>query len=1661
MAKRITSSRVKKWAVGSGIVGVPLAVLMIWFMVSLGAIDITGFSGDTICAGTENDPCYAYINFTVNEDIFIYPSENWSSTAFYTDIQPKSVKMFRSWGNSWREIKLNQSCTGTWCGLSNSKDTRKFSFAFREGRNYQIKYEVLKEDPNSDIKWGFADIDPTFYGKDKYKTYDKKEKKVTLRDKNFKNISEVKLDSALDVLVPRGYNQIAEYTKKINGTEETIGLFTEVKKGDKAEWIPTFNFDNVKGDLSIESFELIDLKTNKNFNRTIDVKIKKIRQISKPTYATQCVEILNETYHSNGTMTCSKIVVGSHFEDEVYWEKINLTQSPGIKIKIKEWAIWSEGLNAGLVSYWKMDDESGVVLDSVGTGVNNLTNTGTAANTTGKIVYGYDFDGTNDYLTNGGTISAVSDLKTYSINMWVNPDDIVNQNMIVGSAHESVDRLAIGFVQSGIHARSYTPDIQINATYTPGIGVWAMVTYIHYSNDTHLLFVNNVSVTGVGDVASTQTTADFVLGASNNPTVYRFNGKMDEASVWNRSLTSSEMNDLYNNGAGISYTTDFVDSIPPTFDEFPENISIDYGTSFSQEINGSDETEFDGYGINWTDKYSIGYVSGVLTNTSELKAGIDLINITINDTAGNINSSMMRVEVNKSDEILYILMNETSPIEYGTTFNLFSNASTAFTLYLNDSLKSNNSAHNLAANTYNITAIRTDQENYSSVYDEETIVVQDTVSPIIGFVTPSINNTVTDKNYIPVEVDINETNPKNVTYIIANDTGIWNTTTYLMATDSSNVTINWTGLAEGVYIVNVSTSDQVANIASTAKRYITYATFSLHINFIEGDEIAELGSLINITANTTISSVDLCLSINHSAWGTNYTCNTGTVTLNFTPTNFRKTNFSILNKDNYNIYFDDVPMTYNFTVSSHQYDEPDNLFVNITGTNNPKDILFHNLNNTAVNLSNSTERIQSIDRYFPGKLNGSLIWLDHDYTYTNTSINISYFTAGESTLYFLLDDIINGYHNNIYRFFLNLTGFSQGTEYTNGSITEPIGFSNFGSIDESQTDCQLDLSGVILAKNVTEDWYYYDDFADNIVNQTRWTNTTYDAAGSQQSYVIETGGNLKVHTNDYGIVGTPTATATSNLLDKINSDTINTSLTANYLGVFGADHPRGDVRVSFGGVEIFDNYDIQTTPGGGTESGTIDLDFEFTKVNHTSWNARIWGWDNASATGTATRNSFYNGNLTIVTIINNNLTFLSSSSDGGDGSTTAATTVLIPEVNRSLWTRENCTVISNSIYDASGDILQATITAWENGTATEESRTYYLSADNGDNWEATGGASGTTHVFSNTGRNLRWRADMNITGTDDFNVTEGIIKFNASIPAGNITNLSIDWGGDGTWEYNLSGQLNNTNVNTIANLSFINLSAAFVEANKYLTGYAPHTYIIPLVISSDSLGNLQVDGINLTYNPNPISLNVSHNLTNILSNSTNFSIFKIPMSGDNSSTGLNGSVLVDDLKYDYAGGNNTISIIAHFGDLTGNITRFISYYYSRWDYNFIPSAVDYIFFGPQTPTDQNVTPHGQTSLAPILNITSLNYNDLNSTLSIYLNGTISCVNTTLSQTINKTDGFFINESWQNITTLNYLEYTNVSLWADYNCSYSDWYIYNPQLYFRQCIHGGLCVTELT
>lgn len=170
MAKRIYFETIKKYAIGAGISSTAIIFLLFWYLSSMELITIHSYTGDTICAGTIDEPCIAIINFTVNkEDIFIYPvgyDPYGRDTPFNFTEGLSEWKLQRSWGKGWRNIDLTKGCTGSWCGCYWCTKTKlaKYSYVFRTGRIYTIRIVAYKQNAFQDVKWGFATIDPVWKG---------------------------------------------------------------------------------------------------------------------------------------------------------------------------------------------------------------------------------------------------------------------------------------------------------------------------------------------------------------------------------------------------------------------------------------------------------------------------------------------------------------------------------------------------------------------------------------------------------------------------------------------------------------------------------------------------------------------------------------------------------------------------------------------------------------------------------------------------------------------------------------------------------------------------------------------------------------------------------------------------------------------------------------------------------------------------------------------------------------------------------------------------------------------------------------------------------------------------------------------------------------------------------------------------------------------------------------------------------------------------------------------------------------------------------------------------------------------------------------------------------------------------------------------------------
>ncbi len=250
-------------------------------------------------------------------------------------------------------------------------------------------------------------------------------------------------------------------------------------------------------------------------------------------------------------------------------------------------------------------------------------------------------------------------------------------------------------------------------------------------------------------------------------------------------------NEGNNNNTGI-YTLTTVDITPPTFDENPVNISIDYGISISQEINGSDETEFDNYAINWTYKYSIGFTSGVLTNTSALGVGIDLINITINDTSDNIAYALMRVEVNKtipegSLTINYSTwtINETQSVIIGLSESNSGDDDLTYIVYRDNVAKSTGETWSPALGTYDYVLNTTGGANWTAnaSMDVQILTVNDITNPSIIITYPIA--TTYSENVSSLNYTYTETNPDSCWY--STDNGATNSSAVNMGVNFTNV----------------------------------------------------------------------------------------------------------------------------------------------------------------------------------------------------------------------------------------------------------------------------------------------------------------------------------------------------------------------------------------------------------------------------------------------------------------------------------------------------------------------------------------------------------------------------------------------------------------------------------------------------------------------------------------------------------------------------------------------------------------------------------------------------------------------------------------------------------------------------------------------------------
>lgn len=178
---------------------------------------------------------------------------------------------------------------------------------------------------------------------------------------------------------------------------------------------------------------------------------------------------------------------------------------------------------------------------------------------------------------------------------------------------------------------------------------------------------------------------------------------------------------------------EIVDAIPPYFITIPSNLTVTYTQAIdSGEFIFNDSIGKGNLSINYTSLFNV--TNNHIINGTKIAVGIYEINVTINDTSGNINSTIYRITVNKATSIGNLTINGTDgdytmnagyanitgrlTVPTGASINLTRNGTT---FQSGTTPLQNISSWSLG--TYNISVIFIGNENYTSFQEDHNLIV--------------------------------------------------------------------------------------------------------------------------------------------------------------------------------------------------------------------------------------------------------------------------------------------------------------------------------------------------------------------------------------------------------------------------------------------------------------------------------------------------------------------------------------------------------------------------------------------------------------------------------------------------------------------------------------------------------------------------------------------------------------------------------------------------------------------------------------------------------------------------------------------------------------------------------------------------------------------------
>ncbi|MFC1742292.1 beta strand repeat-containing protein, partial [Nanoarchaeota archaeon] len=347
-------------------------------------------------------------------------------------------------------------------------------------------------------------------------------------------------------------------------------------------------------------------------------------------------------------------------------------------------------------------------------------------------------------------------------------------------------------------------------------------------------FVYDVSASdpnGIGQYAINNS--DFNINTAN--------GNMTNATILSVGVhyLNVSVNDSIGNILWTVLTVNVTDATPPTWDEPLTNQTVEYGTAFVYDVSASDPNGIHTYFIDNSD-FSINATNGNITNATTLGVGVHNLNVSVNDSLGNILWALLTVNVTQTSPTCSLTFDKATPQTYNTQINAScscTNPETSAVLWRDSSdvtSVENNNLITLAAGTYSYVCNSSATQNYTSATDSSSFTIDKATTILALTPSPSWSETYGTQTTINCTANHAQVTPK----LYRNTTEYSIPDTQTLAANTYNYTCNASETQNYTSAVNTSLL-QVSRNASIINLTLNGSASNLQI---------EYGGMVNITA---------------------------------------------------------------------------------------------------------------------------------------------------------------------------------------------------------------------------------------------------------------------------------------------------------------------------------------------------------------------------------------------------------------------------------------------------------------------------------------------------------------------------------------------------------------------------------------------------------------------------------------------------------------------------------------------------------------------------------------------------------------------------------------------------------------------------------------------